>query len=145
MERVLIREFKDSDYHELINLWDRAKLPYKPEGRDSCNNIRYQSKLKNTFYLVAEVRGRIIGSVLATHDGRKGWINRLAVDPEFQGRGIAKMLVEEAEKWFFENGIEIFACLIEEWNQRSMNFFKKMGYKKHTDIFYLTKRKNSDV
>jgi ribosomal protein S18 acetylase RimI-like enzyme len=63
--------------------------------------------------LVAESNGKIVGTVLGTHDGRKGWINRQAVDHVFRRKNIAKKLVSEAEKWFEESGLEIFACVIE--------------------------------
>ena len=86
-----------------------------------------------------------MGSVFGTHDGRKAWINRLAVDPAFRLKGIAKILVTDAENKFHDMGIDIVACLIEDWNTNSMEAFKKLGYYKHSDITYLTKRKNDDV
>ena len=145
MRDPVIRGLEVKDYKNLIELWEKAGLPYKPKGRDSLENIKRQLKRENTLYLVAELNGEIIGSVLATHDSRKGWINRLSVLPSFQGKRVAKKLVEEAERWLYENDIEIVACLIEDWNVRSMKFFEKMGYIKHEDIFYFTKRKNPDV
>jgi ribosomal protein S18 acetylase RimI-like enzyme len=94
---------------------------------------------------VAEDKKRIIGSILATHDGRKGWLNRLAVSPNYRKRGIARMLVQEAEKRLLSRGIEIFACQIEDWNQTSMSVFENLGYTKHNDITYFSKRLRPDV
>ncbi len=42
-------------------------------------------------------------------------------------------------------GIEIIASSIEDWNTVSMKVFERLGYKRHPDIIYFTKRKNSDV
>ena len=78
-------------------------------------------------FLVAEVEGRIVGSVLVTHDGRKGWINRLAVHREYRRRGIGGALVSEAENWLIEQGIGIFACLIEGDNPLSAEVLEKLG------------------
>ena len=75
----------------------------------------------------------------------KGWINRLVVDPNFRKQSIARMLVTNMENRFSELGINIVACLIENWNTKSMQAFEKLGYNKHSDITYFTKRKNSDV
>lgn len=142
---IVIRKFRMEDYNALIKLWDDAQLPYKPKGRDKKENIERELKRGNAIFLVAEKDGRLVGSILGTQDGRKGWINRLAVTPDFQRQGIAKMLVANVEKYLFEIGIEIIACLIEDWNARSMQVFERLGYKQHPEIIYFTKRKNPDV
>lgn len=82
---------------------------------------------------------------MATHDGRKGWINRLAVTPAFQQQGIARMLLAEAEDRLSRQGIEIVACLVENWNVDSARFFEKLGYKRFDGITYFTKRKHPEV
>lgn len=142
---MTIREFRMADYEDMISLWEDAGLPYKPLGRDSRESIERQMNLECSIYLVAEVDGRLVGSILATHDGRKGWINRIAVLPPYRKRGIAAGLVEEAERRISGLGIDITACLVEDWNASSMEVFEKLGYTKHPDIIYFTKRKNSDV
>ena len=75
----------------------------------------------------------------------KGQINRLAVDPNFRKQGIAQMLVTAVENRFSELGINIVACLVEDWNIKSMQAFERLGYNKHSDITYLSKRKNLDM
>jgi ribosomal protein S18 acetylase RimI-like enzyme len=144
-DELKIRELSINDYNSLISLWEMAELPYKPNGRDSRENIRKQIEQNRSIYLVAEMGGKIVGSVLATHDGRKGWINRIAVIPEHRMKGIAAKLVEEAENRIYKLGIKIVACLVEDWNTSSMEVFEKLGYTKHDDIIYFTKRENSDV
>ncbi len=93
--------------------------------------------------LVAEFNGKIIGVVLGTHDGRKGWMNRLAVDTEFRRKNIAKKLVSEAEKWFEENGLEVFTCIIERKNTASVKLFQKLGYEEW-DVRYVSNRKSCE-
>lgn len=140
-----IRPFTIDDYDEVINLWQKAKLPYKPNGRDSRGEIEKELKRGCAVFYVAEINNKIAGVVFGTHEGRKGWINRLAVLPELRNKGIAKKLVGFIEHKFDELGINISAALIEDWNDTSMKVFEKLGYKKHPDVFYYTKRKNHDV
>ncbi len=140
-----IRKYRKSDYEGLILLWEKSGLPFKTRGRDAKEETFRQSKFDNTRYLVAESEGKIMGSVFATHDGRKGWINRLAVDPLFQGKGIAGVLVEEAERWFYELGIKVYACLIDEENERSKKVFEKKGYSLKDHIKYFVKKPLGDV
>ncbi len=142
---VTIRELRPDDYDALIALWEDAGLPYKPKGRDSWEAIQRQLELPTAIYLVAELDGKMVGAVLGTHDGRKGWINRVAVHPDYRGRGIARRLVEAVERRCLELGIQIFAALIEDWNETSMKVFERLGYQKHEDIFYYSKRLDPDV
>ncbi|MCK4250950.1 GNAT family N-acetyltransferase [candidate division WOR-3 bacterium] len=142
---ILIRELRMTDYDKLIALWNKAKLLYKPEGRDRQDNIERELKKPTAIFLVAEKNEELIGSIFGTHDGRKGWINRLAVAPGYRKQGIAAKLVKEVENRLFDMGIGIIACLIEDWNTESMEVFEKMGYKQHNDITYYTKRRFVDV
>jgi ribosomal protein S18 acetylase RimI-like enzyme len=142
-----IREFRIEDYDRVMALWAEGGLPLKPQGRDSRENIARQIGLSNVRFLVAEdgVGGRVIGTMLATHDGRKGWINRLAVDAGLRKKGIGARLVRAAESWLESQGMDILACLIEDDNAVSMAVFEKLGYKKHPEIIYFAKRKYPGV
>ncbi len=82
--------------------------------------------------------------VFGTHDGRKGWINRLAVAPSFQHRGIATRLVAEVEARLEARGLEVVAALIEDGHEGSMHFFERLGYAFHHDIHYFSKMKTPD-
>lgn len=142
---IAIRRFRVSDYDRVIELWQQGNLPLKPKGRDSREEIERQIQLRNVIFLVAESAGKVIGTVLATHDGRKGWINRLAVDPAFRGRGLGQLLVKEAEKELEKEGIMMFAALIEEDNLPSINLFEKLGYEYHPEIKYFTRKKFPEI
>ena len=145
LSKLSIRKMKTSDYDNLIKLWNKSGLPYRPKGRDRKNKISKELKQPSTNILLMEYENNIIGSIFATHDGRKGWINRLAIIPKFRNKGLAIKLINKAENILIQQGIEIIACLIENWNKKSMKLFQKTGYKKHTDIIYFTKRLNPDV
>jgi len=144
---MTIREFRPADYDRVMELWAEGGLPLKPEGRDSRENIVRQTGLANVRFLVAEEGegGQVVGTVLATHDGRKGWINRVAVDANLRKKGLGARLVAEAERWLESQGLDILACLIEDDNAVSMAVFEKLGYKKHPEIIYFAKRKYPGV
>jgi ribosomal protein S18 acetylase RimI-like enzyme len=139
---VTLRTMTLKDYDSVITLWNEGNIPYRPQGRDSRKNIAGQLQQPNCYFLVAETDNKIIGAIVGTHDGRKGWINRLVVVPSYRKKGVAKRLVKEVEQHFTSIGIDIVACLIEDWNTTSMQVFEQMGYTKHTDILYYSKRKS---
>ncbi|MBN2415289.1 GNAT family N-acetyltransferase [bacterium] len=142
---VSFRTYVPHDYDQLIRLWEEAGLPYKSAGRDRKDRIEQELLHGVGRIILAESQGVLVGAVLATHDGRKGWINRLAVLPRRRRSGIGRLLVEEAEAWLASRGIEIFTCLIETYNDPSMAFFGKLGYIRHDDIMYFSKRLHDDV
>jgi len=143
--KVTIRRFRMEDYDRVIELWQACGLPLKPKGRDSREEISRQLQRPEIIFLVAEVEGRVIGTVLATHDGRKGWINRLAVDPSYRGQGLARKLVRLAEQELESEGLRMFAALIEEDNLPSIRLFEKLGYVYHPEIKYFTRKSSPDI
>ncbi len=144
--KYAIRRLGPSDYDELLSVWKKAGLPARPRGRDSRREMMRQMGLRTSVYLkvVAKEGGqdRMVAVVLGTHDGRKGWINRLAVLPEHRRRGLGSLLVKELETRFKKIGLEICCGLIETYNDDSMAFFAKLGYVRHEDIIYYSKRKS---
>lgn len=81
-----------------------------------------------TYNLGAFDGPRLVGAVLGTHDTRKGWVNRLAVHPDYRRLGIASRLVRRAEREFRNQGIQMFAALVEPGNVASEAFFRALGY-----------------
>ena len=140
-----IRKLTISDYEEITKLWSRAKLPYKPKGRDSKEAIAAEMKANPEFFIGAFENNRLIGTAMVTCDMRRGWINRLAVDPNYRKRGIAKVLVVESEKILRRHGIRIFCALVDDDNAASQALFNECGYVGHPDITYFSKRDGDDV
>jgi ribosomal protein S18 acetylase RimI-like enzyme len=139
-----LRNLGIDDYDAVIQLWQQAGLQsMRPIGRDSRDAFAAQLTAGEKV-IGLEERGRLIGTVVVTHDTRKGWINRLAVHPEYRRRGHAAQLLAAAEKELRAMGIRIFAVLIEADNTTSQKLFARVGYKTH-NIVYMTKRESDDV
>lgn len=139
-----IRNMKKEDYERLIELWERTELDYKPDGRDSKVHVSKELEINPDLFLVAEENCKIIGSIFATYDGRKGWLNRVAVDPEFRGKGLGKKLCLKAENVLRKRGCIIFAMGIHESNKISKAMAKSLGYEERKDIIYFRKKDNDD-
>jgi ribosomal protein S18 acetylase RimI-like enzyme len=140
-----LRKLTINDYEEIIKLWSRARLPYKPKGRDSKEAIAAQMKANPEFFLGAFEDNRLVGMVIISCDMRKGWINRLAVDPDYRNRGIATALIAESEKILRKHGVRIFCTLIEDYNTASKKLFNECGYVEHRDILYFSKRDSNEI
>ncbi len=142
--RTDLRMFTMDDYDALMGLWERAGLPGRPKGRDSREAVGEQMKDDHVIIILAELEGELAGSVICTHDGRKGWLNRLAVAPEHRVQGIARALVEEGARRLRELGFGIVGVIVEGWNDASMEVFERLGYERHEDFRYFARRFDPD-
>jgi ribosomal protein S18 acetylase RimI-like enzyme len=134
-----------ADYDAVVDLWQQAGLPIKAAGRDSREQFEVQ--MASDLQVVLGIRDgdRLIGVVVTTHDGRKGWINRLAVHPEYRRQGLGRRLIEEAEHVLHDQGLSIIAALIEDHNVASLTLFEQAGYQDYPGLHYVSKRESHDV
>jgi ribosomal protein S18 acetylase RimI-like enzyme len=144
IKEITIRKFHITDYEDVVRLWAETGIHYKPNGRESRSKMEKEIQTGQAIFLVALADKRIVGVVLGTHDGRKGWINRLAVTKEFRRKNIAFKLVSAAETRLKEHGIDVIACLIEPENSISRTFFSKIGYTK-APVEYFSKKQFPDA
>ena len=142
-----LRRLSLDDYADLLSLWQRAGLhSIRPDGRDSREALARQLATGVMTMLGIEAEGRLVAAAIVTHDSRKGWINRLAVDPDHRRRGYGMRLVEEAEALLHEQGIPVTAVLVMGYNAGSLALFQKAGYVEiDPGIHYLTKRESEDA
>ena len=138
-EGAIVQALGPQDIPAVHRLWTEADLPFHPEGRDSAERMEEELTTGSAFLLGAYVGGALVGVVLGTDDGRKGWINRLAVAPSFRRAGIGARLIAACEEAFERRGRGIVACLIEDWNGPSLALFQREGYVLRKDIHYLRK------
>ena len=138
-----IRPLRRPDYDPMIGLFKVCGLNPKTKGRDSLRSFTDQLRRNPDSYLGAFDGNRLVGSVLGTHDTRKGWINRLAVDPEYRRQAIAARLVRRCEQVLRKKGLEMFAALIEPENEGSAAFFRSQGYDILPIIYARKKRRDS--
>jgi len=144
-ENVTIRSLEPNDYERVCAVWSAAGLSTRPHGRDGRAAFLRQLARFPTSYLLAEIGGEAVGVILGTHDERKGWINRLAVRPEYRRRGIARRLIAACEHALHEQGIEIVAVLVERANPASARLFAAAGYAADVPVHYFRKLSRPDI
>ncbi len=141
---VRIRPLRLSDYAAMIAVFEACGLHPRTRSRDSRKAVAKQLRSNRALYFGAFDGPRLVGTVLGTHDTRKGWINRLAVMPEYRHQGIAARLVRTCERALRKQGMEMFAALIEGDNLASQTLFAKLGYET-SDIRYYRRKLRDDV
>lgn len=139
-----IRPLTIEDYDVMIGLWEKAELSYRPKGRDAREEVAAQLKRQDLHILGMFDGAKLIGTILCSSDGRRGWINRLAVDPDYRRRGLSQRLIWAAEDFLRGLGLKVIAALVEDYNEPSIAAFKKAGYLYGRDIMYFSKRSSWD-
>ena len=132
------------DHDAVLELWRRARLTDHTNLRDSRASFARQLRRNKGLYLGAFDGDRLVGTVLGTHDTRKGWINRLAVDPAYQRRGVATRLLRACEKALARKGMKVFSAFVNDGNDPSMNLFRRSGYQVVPEFVHVRKKLDPD-
>jgi ribosomal protein S18 acetylase RimI-like enzyme len=134
--QVKIRNFQMKDYDETVQLWKNAGLEIRPG--DEKREIEKKLERDPELFLVAEdTDGSLVGTVLGSWDGRRGWIHHLAVRPDRQHTGLGSKIVEELEGRMKKKGVLKVNAIVYRTNMKSINFFTKHGYEHHEqDLFF---------
>jgi ribosomal protein S18 acetylase RimI-like enzyme len=140
-----IRALTRDELSALGPLWDRAGLPWRPQGRDRLANLIALWERDAGEFIGAFAGDVLVGAVVASHDRRRGWINRLAVDPAHRHRGIGRQLIAAAESTLRARGLTVIAALIEQDNAPSRALFAEMGYVHMPEVLYYSKRESPDA
>ena len=139
------RRLTIDDYEDILRVWNVAGLPIKSNGRESRNMLAAEISRDHCAAFGLFVDSQMVGVVIANYDGRRGWVNRLAVDPDYRGIGLAKELIEKSEEFLGQFGEVILCALIEEPNYPSMALFEKAGYVCMSEVKYWSKRPRPDL
>lgn len=129
-----IRPMTIDDYDEIFAMWQitTKRALSKADERDQIE--RYL--LRNAgMSQVAVVDGKIVGTVLAGHDGRRGFIHHMAVLPDYRRRHIGHRLAEKAIEMISRDGIDKTHIFCYQNNETGQNFWKDFGFEKRDDVF----------
>jgi len=121
-----IRDCRPMEVEVVLELWRQAEAT--PSITDNANDLRRAVADGPANVLVAEVEGRIVGSIIGTFDGWRGNIYRLAVHPLYRRRGIARALVAEVEKRLARQGAKRITALVEKNHPLATSFWPAVGY-----------------
>ena len=117
-----------ADKPVVVSLWHQCGLvvPHNPPEAD----FDFALGKAGSDILVAREAGSVVGSVLVGHDGHRGWIYYLAVQPERQQQGLGRLLVESAEAWLRERGVRKLQLMVRETNHSVIGFYEAIGYER---------------
>jgi ribosomal protein S18 acetylase RimI-like enzyme len=138
-DHLILREFQlTPDYNQVITLWQTAGPGIHIRRSDSEDEIKKKLQRDADLFLVAELDGLIIGTVLGGFDGRRGLVYHLAVDANYRNMGIGTALMIELERRMKLKGCIRSYLLVTHDNVDAIQFYESQNWEQ-MDILILVK------
>jgi ribosomal protein S18 acetylase RimI-like enzyme len=133
-----IRAMEMADYDAVMALWQRCDGVGLSDA-DSRDSIRSYLERNPGMSYVAQSGGVLAGAVLAGHDGRRGYLHHLAVDPSVRRQGVATRLVDAALEALQRAGMRKCHLFLFNANESGLSFWKAVGWEPRNDIGIVSK------
>lgn len=133
-----LREYNPEDYGRVIALWQDCGFDLEEELESPDGLARTVARNPGLFLVLAD-GNEIIGTVMGTYDGRRGWIHHLAVASARRGQGLGRLLLGELERRFAARGIGKAVLFVEPHNREVIGFYERMGYGGYEGLILMRK------
>jgi ribosomal protein S18 acetylase RimI-like enzyme len=121
-----VTAIEDSDVAEVIALWQRCGSTRA--WNDPAGDIALARKETNATVLLGRDDGVLVASVLVGHDGHRGWVYYVTVDPDHRYKGYGRAIMTSAEDWLSARGIQKLQLMVRGDNLRVRAFYESLGY-----------------
>jgi len=131
---LAIAPIEDGDVTAVIALWERCGLT-RP-WNDPAADIALARRGAHSTILIGRDGGAIIATAMVGHDGHRGWVYYVAVDPDRRGKGHGRAIMNAAEEWLRLAGIAKMQLMVRSDNTRVQAFYESIGYDEQERIIY---------
>jgi ribosomal protein S18 acetylase RimI-like enzyme len=126
-EKIHTREFCIDDYDAVLQLWQRVEGLEVAEGDDKEGVAQFVTRNPG-LSRVAIDDSKVVGVAMCGHDGRRGHIYHVAVDPAYRRYGLGKRLVQECLDELRTVGILRAIILVADYNFGGAEFWQRAGW-----------------
>ena len=131
---VSVKPIEDRDIPEVIALWQRCGLT-RP-WNDPAADIALARRRKNSTVLVGRDGATIVATAMVGHDGHRGWVYYVAVDPDRRAQGHGRMMMQACEDWLRWAGIAKLQLLVRRENTTAGAFYQSLGFTESQSIMF---------
>ena len=138
---LTLRTFSTDDTQAVVSLWMRCELTHP--NNDPHKDIARKLRVRGDLFLVGMHDGELVATVMIGYEGHRGWINYLAVAPEYQKHGYGRLLMDAAEQKLRAEGCAKINLQVHGSNSAVLAFYRTLGYAQD-DVVSLGKRLEFD-
>ena len=131
---LAIAQIADADVETVVALWQRCGLT-RP-WNDPHADIALARRAANSTVLIGRDGNAIVASAMVGHDGHRGWIYYVAVDPDCRKRGYGRIIMAAAEDWLRRAGIAKLQLLVRRENKQASAFYTSLGFEESTSVMF---------
>ena len=132
----MVRAMTLDDYEKVHSLWMTIKGFSIRSIDDSKEGVERFLKRNPGTSVVCEEDGKIVGAILCGHDGRRGCLYHVCVDPDYRLKGIGKSMVVFAMEALKKEKINKVSLIAFTKNDIGNAFWKEIGWTKREDLNY---------
>jgi ribosomal protein S18 acetylase RimI-like enzyme len=123
---LTVKAIEDGDIAEVITLWQRCGSTRA--WNDPARDIELARKVANATVLLGRNDGALVASVLVGHDGHRGGVYYVTVDPDHRFKGYGRVIMTAAEDWLRARGVEKLQLMVRGDNAEVHAFYESLGY-----------------
>lgn len=132
----MVRQMKIEDYDQVYALWTKIRGFGIRSVDDSKEGVARFLRRNPDTSVVAVEEDQIVGAILCGHDGRRGCLYHVCVDPDWRMRGIGKAMVVYAMEALKKEEINKVSLIAFTQNDIGNAFWKEIGWTKRKDLNY---------
>ena len=146
VRRMQTKELTIERYDEVLALMKATPGICVREADSREAVARYLIRNPGLSFL-AEEQGRVVGCAMSGHDGRRGYIQHVVVDPGFRRRGVAQTLVSKCLDALALSGITKAHLDVLATNELALGYWQRRGWIRREDIvrFSITSSNNPNA
>ena len=130
----IIADITDADVPAVIALWQSCDLT-RP-WNDPASDIAFARRGENATILVAHTDGAVVATAMTGHDGHRGWVYYVAVDPARQGTGLGRTIMTAAEDWLRQRGVAKVMLMVRPDNTKVQAFYETLDYEEQERVVF---------
>lgn len=131
---LVIAPIEDADIPSVIALWQRCGL-VRP-WNDPSADIALARAGENSAVLLGRDGDTLAASVLVGHDGHRGWVYYVSVDPDQRRKDFGRAIMAAAEDWLRVRGIEKLQLMVRGDNVQVKSFYESIGFGEQDRVLY---------
>jgi len=124
----------DADVAAVVALWQRCDL-VRP-WNDPQADIALARRNPNATILLGRDGEHIVASAMVGHDGHRGWVYYVAVDPDHRGKAFGRAIMSAAEDFLRQAGIAKLQLMVRPENDEVRAFYESIGYDEQERVIY---------
>ena len=131
---LAIADIADADLAAVIALWQACGLT-RP-WNDPAADIALARRGPNSTILIGRDGDAIVATAMVGHDGHRGWVYYVAVDPRRQGKGLGRTMMQAVEGWLRQAGVPKLQLLVRPENSGVAAFYQSIGFGEQKVLFF---------